>query len=151
MHAQSRTSRRGEPDDHGFTLIELLVVVIIIGILAAISIPTFIGQREKAWEAAAKADLRSMLTAQYTHNTKFGNYADTIAELTDEDFTATDRVFHAVCVVSNNFYIASRHEGMEDTLFIDGAQGTIERSFNTEVDKAIEDYKAGCTADTDLP
>lgn len=55
--------------DHGFTLIELLVVILIIGILAAIAIPSFLSQRGKAYDALAKEMARTGLEAAETYST----------------------------------------------------------------------------------
>src|SRR6187401_1192026 len=63
-------------DEKGFTLIELLVVILIIGILAAIALPAFLNQREKAQDSSAKSDARTAQTAMETYYTDKQSYED---------------------------------------------------------------------------
>jgi type IV pilus assembly protein PilA len=58
----------------GFTLIELLIVVAIIAILAAIAIPQFSAYRQKAYNAAATADLRNFKTAMESYFADYQQY-----------------------------------------------------------------------------
>jgi type IV pilus assembly protein PilA len=67
----------GPRDERGFTLIELMVVVLIIAILLAIAIPTFLGSRNTANARSMQSNLRNALTAEQTQWTNTQSFSAT--------------------------------------------------------------------------
>jgi type IV pilus assembly protein PilA len=73
--------KRLHGDEGGFTLIELMVVVLIIAILIAIAIPTFLGARQRAQDKQAQSNIRNALTTEKTYYVDNQAYTATAANL----------------------------------------------------------------------
>jgi type IV pilus assembly protein PilA len=73
--------RRGLNKDEGFTLIELMVVVMIIAVLIAIAIPSFLGFRKSAQDRSAQSELRNVLLSEKAYWLDNGEYTETAADI----------------------------------------------------------------------
>lgn len=98
--------RRRREDEKGFTLIELMVVVLIIAILVAIAIPTFLGARKKAQDRAAQSDVRNALTAEKSYYVDSQAYTTSSATMeTIEPSLAYVNALTGMTVTGNVVYL----------------------------------------------
>jgi type IV pilus assembly protein PilA len=128
--------RQRSKDEGGFTLIELLVVILIIGILAAIAIPSFLSQKSKATDAQAKELARTAQTTMETVSTdNNGSYASVTTpaglktyEPSIQATASTTEAYLSVANGSATGYTVTAKSTSGDTFTITNAAGEITRS-----------------------
>jgi type IV pilus assembly protein PilA len=137
-----RKLRERMESEKGFTLIELLVVILIIGILAAIALPAFLGQRQKAQDTEAKTAVRTAATAMKTYYTDNQTYVGaTPAELVKIEPSLAQGAGASLAVTTPTAtgYVVDVDSKTGNTFVITETNGTIARSCTTFA-------KAGCPA-----
>jgi type IV pilus assembly protein PilA len=125
--------RQRTADQGGFTLIELLVVILIVGILSAIAIPTFLSQKGKADDAGAKTQVGTMQTAIETYSTENnGSYKGaSVPELQkiEPSLKETNTALPKVAEGSATGYtLTSEAVATKDTFTLKNTAGVVERT-----------------------
>ncbi len=85
----TKAIRKRLAGSEGFTLIELMVVVMIIAVLIAIAIPSFLGFRKSAQDRSAQSELRNVLLAEKAFWLEDGDYTETAGDITAQANTAS--------------------------------------------------------------
>jgi type IV pilus assembly protein PilA len=129
--------RQRSSDERGFTLIELLVVILIIGILAAIAIPSFLNQKSKANDVSAKELAR---TAQTTAETYASDHNGSYEGLTQEEINKIETsvplaagsnqeaFLKTVTGSATGYEVTTEAPTTEDTFTITNTSGMITRT-----------------------
>jgi type IV pilus assembly protein PilA len=128
---------------HGFSLIEVLVVVLIIGILAAIALPAFLGERSKGQDADAKSNARNLvssLESYYATERKYTD-ADSSQEIKRSGIDIGSGKGQAELTLNDDTYAVVAYSQS-------GTKFTIEKDSNGKLTRSCDkDGEGGCPSD----
>lgn len=113
-------------DERGFTLIEVLIVVMVIGLLAAIALTTFVGQSHKAQDTSAKSNARNMVTeveSCYAQQQDYGRCTTAAGSDLDHDIPDT-----TVTSASRNNFLVTATSRNDNTFSVERTGATVARS-----------------------
>lgn len=117
-----------QPED-GFTLVELLVVMVILGVLAAIAVPTFLTQRDRAYATAMKSDLHSVVVAESSWAVDHATPTTDPVALAAEGWARTSGVSIPHVKVTAEAYVACvTHDSASHWLVYDSVTGQVTTS-----------------------
>lgn len=126
----------GALEDDGFTLIELLIVILIVGLLAAIALPRFLNQREKAHDAAAKSDLRNLANFEEIYLNDYGIYTDATTLVASEPQVVSSKGVLLSVVrydADSGYCLSAQYQGPDAILwFYDSEAGGVQPEGSTD-------------------
>ena len=141
MNKAMSAGREARKDgEKGFTLIELLVVFIIIGILAAIAIPVFLNQRQRAWKASMASDLKNAAVVVETYGTSnSGSFASFAPQTAQTSGSATFKISDSNTITvtvggtpaGSSYTIKATNTNVTGSQTYDSANGGIQKFTST--------------------